>query len=70
MLMRREIVQVADGLTFREVAQLTSLCAVADAPQRVSNRLGCWTACCWGPGREYSPRAAQRSRAFSYGKLV
>jgi len=57
-------------LTFREMAQLTSPCTVAEGSQHVSNRLGCWTACCSGPGREYSPRAAQRSRAFSCGKLV
>jgi len=46
MLMRREIVEVADGFTFRGVAQHTTACKVAEGPQHASNRLGCWTVYC------------------------
>ena len=43
MLMRREIVEVADGFIFRGVAQRISPCMEAEGPQHTSNRLGCWT---------------------------
>ena len=65
--MRREIVEVADGFTFRGVAEHTTTCTVAEGPQCVSNRLGGSRVYRRGPGREYSPRA-DKSRAFSYGR--
>src|ERR1700722_6829101 len=67
-LMQRTIAQVSDGFTVRGVAQFTAPCTVVGDSQRVSNKLGCWTVYCSGPGREYSPRTAERFRAFSYGR--